>query len=63
MLPTPRTRPSSTSPPGAGPAVSSPCHGGGLRYLELIDLPEWRTSLYYEMTQPDGSHALVTDLR
>jgi hypothetical protein len=43
--------------------VSSPCHGGGLRYLELIDLPEWRTSLYYEMTQPDGSHALVTDLR
>lgn len=52
-----------TSAPGAGPAVSSPYRGGGLRYVDLVDLPGGRTRLYYEMTQPDGSHALVTELR
>lgn len=52
-----------TSPPGAGPAVASPYRGGGLRYLDVVDLPGGRARLYYEMTQPDGSHALVTELR
>jgi hypothetical protein len=52
-----------TSAPGAGPAVSSPYRGGGLRYIDVVDLPGGRTRLYYEMTQPDGSHALVTELR
>jgi len=52
-----------TPPPGAGPAVSSPYQGGGLRYLGLVDPLDGRTRLYYEMTQPDGSHALVTELR
>ena len=52
-----------TSAPGAGPAAFSPYRGGGLRYMELVSMPGGRTRLYYEMTQADGSHALLTELR
>jgi hypothetical protein len=52
-----------TSAPGAGPAAWSVHHGGGLRYLDIVDLPSGRSRLYYELTQADGTHALVTELR
>ena len=51
-----------TALPG-GPAAASPHLGGGLRYLDLVPLPDGRHRLYYEMTQPDGTHCLITEIR
>ncbi|HEY1624454.1 MAG TPA: hypothetical protein VGG16_11710 [Streptosporangiaceae bacterium] len=56
------TDPASLSASGTGPAASSE-HGGGLRYLDVLPLPDGRHRLYYELTRADGAHELRTELR
>jgi hypothetical protein len=48
---------------GIAPIAQSAAAGLGLRYLTIVELGDGRERMYYELTNANGSHDLVTELR
>jgi hypothetical protein len=57
------TEPAALTAIGTTAAAESPFGGHGLRYLDIVPLPDGRHRLYYEMTRSNGTHELRTELR
>jgi hypothetical protein len=55
--------PTALVPQGSTPLAVSPYRRAGLRYLDILPLPDGRHRLYYEMTRADEAHELRTELR
>lgn len=43
-----------------GPAVGTASGTGGVRYVDVCEMPDGTSRAYYEFTRPDGSHELRT---
>ena len=55
--------PAALAPAAGGPAAQSRHGAGGLRYLDVLPLPDGRHRIYYELTRADGAHELRTEMR
>ncbi|MCW2618997.1 MAG: uncharacterized protein JWR28_2146 [Modestobacter sp.] len=49
-------------PAGSGPLLQSPHAPSGLRYADVVALPDGSARWFYEATRPDGAHELRTVL-
>jgi hypothetical protein len=52
----------SFEPAADGPLLQSPHPPGGLRYADMVSLPDGRARWFYEATRADGAHELRTVL-
>lgn len=43
-----------------GPVIGTASGAGGVRYLDVCEMPDGTSRAYYEWTRPDGSHELRT---